>query len=541
MYILIHQKENKCIAHRYITFIIFVCSAFNVFAQQDISKRINDVLETKNTKEIPSLISQITESDVANMPDSTLLSYYYLLGYNASVDNNIEKQIEYLEKAKDICETRLGIDHNIFVYFEIIKALGEACEDLRKDDEALLWYEEGLIKGLPYLDSEVEPLKTYMDDIRDNSADIYEKKGHYDIAKYLRTKKPFDYIGSFDYACELLSEALQLRFKDINEAIKLLDEAKKIFKTCGEEGKEMMQPLYRDYLLLFALKGDIKKINDLLRSKGKIMFYNGTESYLISDMHEVIVTFIITHHDINTAEYYYQKLVKEIDNTNLEDSTKVAEIGKVIRFYKNTYSQIDSLENEKSAVQKYSYAWGIVSLKQANLLIRIERYDDANKICEQIYNLSASLKEDPQNLHWFVLMNLADYNIQNKNIITAERYLSEQLMWLDSKKIPTDSESRGWIYDKWGIAYLNEGQFRKSKEMLTKAEQILLPIYGEQSQEYATILHNKGRLAQLEGNLDEAKLLLEKSAKIQIEVSGKVGAKTSQYLDEVNHAIEVRL
>ena len=541
MYILIHQKDNKCIAHRYITFIIFVCSAFNVFAQQDISKRINDVIETNNTKEIPSLISQITESDVANMPDSTLLSYYYLLGYNAYEDNNIEKQIEYLEKAKDICETRLGIDHNIFVYFEIIKALGEACEDLGKDDEALLWYEEGIIKGFPYLDTEVEPLKTYLDDIRDNSADIYEKKGFHDIAKYLRTKKPFDYIGSFDYARELLSDAIQLREKNSNEAIKLLDEAKKIFKKSGSEGKEMMQPLYREYLQCFALMGDTKKINDLLRSKGKIMFYNGTESYLISDMHEVIATFIITHHDINTAEYYYQKLLTEIENTNTKDSTEVAKIGKSISFFKNIYTQIDNLENEKSAVQKYSYEWGITSLKQANLLINIQRYDDANKICEQIYNMSISLKEDPQNLHWFVLMKLADYNIQNKNIITAERYLKEQMKWLDFKQIPSDSESRGWIYNKLGIAYLNEGQLDKSKEMLTKAEQIILPIYGKQSQEYATILHNNGRLAQLEGNLDEAKLLLEKSAKIQIEVRGKVGAKTSQYLDEVNHAIDVRL
>ena len=55
------------------------------------------------------------------------------------------------------------------------------------------------------------------------------------------------------------------------------------------------------------------------------------------------------------------------------------------------------------------------------------------------------------------------------------------------------------------------------------------------------VLHNKGRVAQLEGDFDEAKSLLEKSANIQIEVSGKVEAKTSQYLEEVNHAIDVRL
>lgn len=542
MHSLIFQRAGKCIAHRYIILVIFVCSAFSAFAQHDISQRIYDVLISKNTRDCKVLMQQIKETDIINLPDSTLFNYYYLVGWCSYENNNHKKQIEYLEKAKDICETRLGIDNNVFMYFEIIKALGEACTNLNKDDEALLWYEEGIIKGLPYLEVEVEPLKTYLNDMRDMSADIYEKKGHYDIAKYLRNDKPLDYIGSFDYAWELLRDALKLSYENkCKDAIKLLDEAQGIFKKCGNEGKEMMGPLYRVYLRCYAFIGDTKKINELLRTKSKTMFYDGTKSYLVDDMYEVISTFILNHCDINTAEFYYQKLLNEIENTKPEDSTVIAEIGNSIKFFKNIYSQIDSLENEKYAVQEYSYEWGITSLKQANLLISVQRYDDANEICEQIYEISVTLKDDPQALHWAVLMNLADYNLQNKNFTQAERYLREQMRWLDSREIPLDAEERGWIYNKMGIACLNERLFSKGKEMLTKAEQILLPIYGEQSQEYATILLNKGRLTQLEGNLNEAKSLLEKSANIQIEVSGNVGAKTSQYLEEVNHAIDVRL
>lgn len=542
MHSLIFQRAGKCIAHRYITLVIFVCSAFSAFAQQDISQRIYDVLISKDTRDCKAIMQQINESDIVNLPDSTLFDYYYLAGWYSYENTNYEKQIEYLEKAKDICETRLGIDNNILMYIEILKALGEACENLNKNDEALLWYEEGIIKGFPYLNTEVEPLKTYLNDMRDKSADIYEKKDSYDIAEYLRNDKPLDFIGSFDYARELLRDALKLSYENkCNEAIKLLEEAKGIFKKCGNEGKEMMGPLYRVYLRCYAFIGNKKKINELLRTKSKTMFYDGTESYLVGDMCEVISTFILNHYDVNTAEFYYQKLSKKIDNKNPKDSTEVAETGKTISFFKNIYSQIDSLENEKSLVLKYSYRWGIVSIQQANLLISIQRYDDANEICEQIYPMSVVLKDDPQTLHWAVLMNLADYNLQNKNFTQAERYLSEQLKWLDTQEIPLDAEERGWIYNKMGIAYLNEGLFSKGKEVLTKAEQILLPIYGEQSQEYATILHNKGRFAQLEGNLDEAKLLLEKSAQLQIEVSGKVGAKTAQYLEEVNHAIDVRL
>lgn len=155
--------------------------------------------------------------------------------------------------------------------------------------------------------------------------------------------------------------------------------------------------------------------------------------------------------------------------------------------------------------------------------------------------MSVNLVEDPQNIHWFVLMNLADYYNQKNNFSEAERYLSEQLEWLDSNKFPLNSEVRGWVYSKLAIAYMYGEQFKKAENSINKAEQILVPVYGYQSQEYATILHNKGRLAQLNGKLDEAKQCLEKSVKIQIELAGRAMDKTTQYLDEVNHAIKVQL
>ena len=539
---LINKKAKLFITHRYIAFFISVCCLFCGYAQQNLSQRISDVLISKNIKECRELLEQINESDIVNMPDSTLFEYYYLAGWYSMDSYDVEKQIDCLVKAKEICETKLGISNNVFVYFEIIKALGEACEELNKKDEALLWYEEGIIKGLPYLQTNDETLQSYFKDIRDNLADIYEAKGNIDFAKYFRNNKPLDYVGSFDYALELHHQAIQLYTENkCSEAVKLLDEAKSIFKRYGNEGKEMMQPLYRLYLRCYARMGDTKKIDALLRSKKQTMFYDEKESFLVGDMYEVISSFILIHYDVKTAEYYYQKLQKEVDKNNHKDLSQVEKIGDNIIFFKTTYALLDSLETVKASVPVLSYEWGISSLKQSNLLIRIQRYDDANMICEQIYKMSVTLKEDPLNLHWFVLKNLADYHSQNKNLDKTEQYLKEQLNWLDSKNIRSDAEERGWIYNQLGIAYLNGKLYQKGIDMLTKAEKILLPIYGHQSQEYATILHNKGRLAQLEGKLDEAKQYLEESVKIQIELEGKAMDRTNQYLNEVKHAIKVRL
>ena len=534
------KKVNKCIVYRYIVLIISVCSAFNAFSQQNYSQSITDILVSKNIEEGKMLLQQITDSDIENMPDSTLLEYYYLAGVVAMENNETEKEIEHLAKVKDICETKLGINNNLFVYFEIIKALGEACEELGKDDEAILWYEEGIVKGLPYLQVNNETIQSYFYDIFNNLADIYEEKGHNEIAEYLRRNKILgDYISSFHYACELLMKAIQLKNEDqCNEAINLLDEAKEIFKKHDNEGHEMMQPLYREYLRCYALIGDTKRIDALLKAKRKTMFYNGTKSFLITDMQKLISTFILNHYDVKTAEYYYQWLLKEIDSNDLE---QVKTFGKSIDYFKNVYFQIDSLESVKTTVPLHSYEWGIISLQQSNLLYDIQREDDANKICEQVYEMSATLNEDPENMHWVVLTNLADYYIQCTDINKAEHYLKEQLIWLDSKKFPADAEERGWIYNNLAVIYLKGECYKECRNMLIKAEEILLPIYGLQSDAYATILHNKGRLLQLEGKLDESKQLLEESIQIQIAVSGKAMDRTIQYLDEVKHAIDVRL
>ena len=537
------KKVNKCIVYRYIVLIISVCSAFSVSAQQNISQLITDVLLSNNLEKGKVLLQQITDSDIKNMPDSTLLEYYYLAGVVAMENDEFGEQIEYLTKAKEICETKLGINNNVFVYFEIIKALGEACEELGKDDEAILWYEEGIVKGLPYLQVNDETIQSYFYDIFNNLADIYEEKGHNDIAEYLRKSKILgDDIGSFDYADGLLNEAIDLYAKGkADEAIKLLDKAKGIFKECGTKGEEMMQPLYRVYLLCYAQMGDTKSVDALLRTKSKIIFYDDTISYLIDDMNLVISHYVLIHHDVKTAERYYHILRKMIDDNNRQEVQAVCEIERHLQSYKKVYSEIDSLENIKKTVATYSYRWGITSLQQANLLYAIQRNEDANKICLEIYKMSATLEDDPENLHWVVLTNLADYYIQCTDINKAEHYLKEQLTWLDSKKNPANAEERGWIYNQLAVIYLKGECYKECRNMLVKAEEILLPIYGQQSDAYATILHNKGRLLQLEGKLDEAKQILDEAVKIQIEVNGKPFDRTIQYLEEVKHAIDVRL
>lgn len=527
------------ITHRFTTLVVSVCCVFSVAAQQSIPQRLRHIIESKDYKEVKDFRQQIQETDIVNLPDSTLLDYYYLAGWSSSENKDYEKQIEYLVKAKEICETKLGIYNYVEVYFEIIKALGEACEELDRDDDALLWYEEGVIKGLGFLEIRNETFQTYLKEIRNNAAKIYEERGCLDIANYLRYDNS---INSFEYATNLVDKAVKLYHKrEYSETMKLLDEAEQIFKNNGGDGRYMLQTVYFVYMLCYAQQGDTKRINAIIKSKGDVMFYNDRESSLVSYMDEVIAIFTNVHHSIKTADYYYRKLQQMADVHNPDEMKEVEKIGSRLNILENVYTQIDSLENARTSLPMYSYEWGLTSIRKANLLIRIQRIDEGIKICEQIYDMSANLKDDPQKLHWFVLMNLSDYYNVKQNYDCARKYLNEQLSWLDSQAVPFEFEERGWVYNKLGLVSLKENRFIDAKDMFAMAEKILLPIFGPKSDEYATLLHNRGRAAQLEGQLDEALQLLEEAAKIQTELNGKVMDRTAQYLEEVKHAIEVRL
>lgn len=533
---------SSCILHRYMLVLILVFYACGLYAQKSIAQRLNDVLVSKEAKACKKLFPQITQADIAQMADSTLFDYYYLAAWYAIENGQPEESYDYLIKAKELCETKLGIQNNIFAYFEVIKAIGENREDAGKDNDALLWYEEGLVKALPYWNVKVEPLISYIKELRDNAASIYAAKGFSDMAQFLSGDKPLDYEGSFDNARDLLHKALSLNNESsANEAITLLDEAKTIFRQCGKEGVEMMQPLYRVYLLCYASMGNTKQIDKLLKSKKRLMFQDEDKSYLTSDMSEVIATFINVHHDIKTAEKYYRYIIENYDISDSNEVNAVKRLGKTMTFFVQTYNQIDSLEQVRTSYKEKGYEWGITSLRLANLLIRIQREDDGNKICEEIYPVSSQIKEGRDSLHWFVLMNLADYNVSRKNELTAERYLKEQLEWLDANSLAPDDTSRGWVYNKLGIIYMNVRKYKESHKALTVAEKIIVHCYSKESLEYATLLHNRGHLAQLEGMYDEAKELLSQAKGLQIKFSGKPLERTEKYLEEVEHAIKVRL
>ena len=139
----IKHTSIRCI----ISFIVLLCT-INIYAQKNLHQRLSEIMISKNAKACKKIINEITDEEISQMKDSTLFYYHYLAAWNASETNQIEKAINHLTSAKEVCENKIGIHNEIYLYFEIIRTIGENYEDLGKEDEALLWYEEGILKGL---------------------------------------------------------------------------------------------------------------------------------------------------------------------------------------------------------------------------------------------------------------------------------------------------------------------------------------------------------------------------------------------------------
>lgn len=81
----------------------------------------------------------------------------------------------------------------------------------------------------------------------------------------------------------------------------------------------------------------------------------------------------------------------------------------------------------------------------------------------------------------------------------------------------------------------------EAKKCLDEAYKILSKYYGEDSQEIISVLHNKGRLMQLQKDYNASYKLLSKAKELQLKYMGKVVPNTEKYLSEVEYQLSIKL
>ena len=178
---------------RYALLIIMLFCSFYTYAQKDYSKEINEVLEKQDINAGKKLIKKIKPEDISLLADRNLTYYYYLKAFVEKENNDNEAAMKSLLIVQNLIETKVGIYNERFIYVEILNALGEISEDCGKVDDALLYYEEGLVKSLAFWSMEDETMQDLLKSLRNNASVIFKKQGHDEMAHFLAMEKPLDY------------------------------------------------------------------------------------------------------------------------------------------------------------------------------------------------------------------------------------------------------------------------------------------------------------------------------------------------------------
>lgn len=138
-----------------ISFLIALFLSYGLlFSQHPISNTLYELLETGDFEKSKNTLERYSIQEIAELPDSTLLDYFYLKACIRQHEGNETGMRKYLIEAKKLCEKSQGIHSPL--YLELCWAIGNSFENEGDTLSAFEIYQAALIqsRGLYILDDE---------------------------------------------------------------------------------------------------------------------------------------------------------------------------------------------------------------------------------------------------------------------------------------------------------------------------------------------------------------------------------------------------
>lgn len=555
---------------------VAVC-ALMIGAQNSLPGKLLYALETKNLEMGRKLYTEISDTDLVLFPDSVLFDYHYLGGWINSEIPNHEKAISHLLEAKRLCEKSLGIHSR--VYMEIVNGLGEEYIDLGQYDEAIGIYQEGIVKSVCMRFSAPQYFGTLIMGVQK----CYERMGWYnEVPGHLmdawsfwnKDGTPLDITSYYPLWC---LRQFYIRYEMYEKAIETSDE---IVTFITERGGINHPELAEELYFRGGALESMGKIDDAIET------YRNGLSILESNKLEY------------DEEYTYYPilgnlLIALIKNERWEDSNiilnKIKKYGAVIgndEIYNSALSavafvlyqnghydralEINSellgrpLSDEIKRIANYQQEDILYSQQVMRAFPELEKLLNnteyaSNEWFDTAYKLSSAYfrKKDPvkgkelldlmykaipinnaakDDYYLEILDGLFNACVDQEDYDLALKYTLEK--WEYVATIPD-------ITDKYKFICMNNIVVAKTKanrlygvhDDLDKATMLCQSIYGENSEKYALLLHNRGRVLQLQHKYDEAKQVYLRAIELQLEVRASVLPNTVKYLMETNNQI----
>lgn len=559
-----------------------LCAVY-LFAQQSVNDKIYDALNEgfSDMAKTKSIIETINESVVATLPDSSRFNYHYVCAMIASEEDDYEGTIRHLQEAKQLCETSMGIRK--IVYVEIMNALASAYEDKGDLDNALAIYQEGIVKNLSIRNS--EGVKQYFAFLNLGLASVYEKKGwHKEVPEMWRNAWDF-------WEKEDSVSGLENSVSDINDVFPLYAlTAYYIRRKEYDKAFEINKEMY-DYVLTLTNKTN-PILCDILCLKGAILGGQGKHDEAVRIYKEGIN--IAKQNDVKgeIKEQLYGNLICSLAEyeTNQNIDVALSEFKTVCpRLYSGALFSVSSIleknKRYKDAIKYISQAIYLVRGKEKEkcewyLGLYTHEYNNQQEL-EKLINTQIPSKNTSE---WFsymeklanayygdknkekakdVLVQMVNESIVNKcseseknrlidmlvncaadvdDYTTALKF-SKELIEYAKKTFGEQSEEYYASLYITAFCYIKANEYNHAKLILQLCVPLCITLFSKESAQYASVLHNCGRLAQLSGDLKAAKAYYNESLSIHSLVKTPLSQtkRTRECLGEVELLLKEQL
>ena len=166
------ERKIKC-CNRALSFLIALFLSYALlFSQHPISNALYELLETGDLEKSKNTIEKYSIQEIAELPDSTLLDYFYLKASIHQHEGDEKRMRKYLIEAKKLCEKSQGIHSPL--YLELCWAIGNSFEKEGVKLSAFEIYQAALIQSIGLYSLDNDDVKWQYEYINDRVIEWYQ-------------------------------------------------------------------------------------------------------------------------------------------------------------------------------------------------------------------------------------------------------------------------------------------------------------------------------------------------------------------------------
>ena len=579
---------------QYFALLVFITCAAASFAQQtSLGNQLKDFHDAYWSQEnfdmspVESYLRTISEKDIEEASDSTRYYYHYWMGSIYAKQEKVDLEREHLKKSIAIRESSVGIlDPE---YIELLWELGSISEEIDVD-KSIAYYQKALVIGQTILyNKEVSPYNNaFMQNtygmVLGDLARMYEKKNWkdrvvglyesafsfrsqfydkddancyvdmYGLAGYYRERKEYDkavetmqkvvnYINnnggygtnSYVNASFMLASAMSQNNQHRDAENLYRSTIKLTLDSLGTSNKNL-HLLYGNYCVELANNDSFEELDKTLPE--------AYHYYLQSDSLSTYINLLFTLSNNLCNKNAFEKA--GIYNDSLFNYTSYMPYFAI----EMLYSQKTRIELGKNNVPE-AILWKqkeieiersegisdkVYYLSALSELATLNSYsgdlDKALNVYQQVIDGIHTENLEEQNLYEQCVMFVCNlYHIQEKANL-QEDFLNSQKGIMEGKNLH-ESRIYAQICNNLSVLQMKKNLLDEASKNNTIAERLFLKHYGRQSDNYATALHNKGRILMLQGKHKQALKYLLESKQLQMEINGSVYPNTDKYIQEL--------